>query len=97
MDEDKCKVIALTPTLALSMSARRYRFVLEERKWQLRLRVFTPPLRSPLVIKEDVILTRHGGPTGLNLSVLLVRFQRGLWFHNEKPLGVSGTEAQWQK
>lgn len=67
-------------------------FALEERKWQLRLRLFTPALRSRLVIKEDAILTRHRGPTGLNLSVLLVQFLRGLWFHNEKPPGVSGMD-----
>lgn len=36
-------------------------FKLEERKWQLRSKVFTPLLHSLLIIKQDVILTCQGG------------------------------------
>lgn len=36
-------------------------FMLEERKWQPRSKVFTPSLRSLLIIKQDVILTCQRG------------------------------------
>lgn len=36
-------------------------FMLEERKWQPRFKVFTPSLHSLLIITQDVILTCQSG------------------------------------
>lgn len=36
-------------------------FLLEEKKWQLCSKVFTPSLHSLLIIGQDVILTCQGG------------------------------------